>query len=205
MSKTKPATHVDSSEERRAEQAEAHEQWLAERRAGRVASLLERIPPAHLARGELHAEAARWVKRLLAGETPNLVLAGDVGCGKTWHAWHATLAALEAGWDGRVQVVTATDFRVRTTPRDDGQHHTRALEMGAVDLLVLDDVGALRSTDWSLEVLYGVVDHRFEQLRPTVVTTNLSDLTAELGPRIASRLARDVVIVSLDGPDRRRS
>lgn len=180
-------------------------EFRAERQAARIGSLTARMPPVFHRPGQLHADVKAWVDRVAAGEHPNLLLVGDVGVGKTWHAWHAPLAALEAGWDGRVDVVTADDFRARIAPADDGGQFGRQVLMGSVDLLVLDDVGALRATDWMLEGLWAVVNRRHEQQLPTVVTSNVADLQAELGARVSSRLAADAVLVVLDGPDRRRA
>lgn len=179
--------------------------WAEERRRSRIMSLLDRIPPVHDDPGELHPDVTGWVEQLVAGGHPNLVLVGGFGAGKTWHAWHAALAALQAGWDGRVDVVTADDFRHRTAPVKDGSTFPAIVLMGAADLLVLDDVGAHRTTDWSAEALYAVVNRRYEQMLPTVITSNVADLRAELGERIASRLAQNLVVVTLDGPDRRRA
>jgi DNA replication protein DnaC len=63
-----------------------------------------------------------------------------------------------------------------------------------VDLLVLDDLGAERSTDFALEQLYLIVDGRLRRKRSTIVTSNLSpdELERALGRyegrRIVSRL-----------------
>jgi DNA replication protein DnaC len=192
----RPDVAVDSASE-----------WRDERRRGRLERLAERIPPVHRQPGQLHAKVRGWVDQLVAGGHPSLILVGDVGVGKTWQAWHAAESALEAGWDGRVEVVAADEFRRLTFPGDDPgrERAVRVALLAECDLLVLDDVGAHRSTDWYLEALWAVVNRRYEHERPTVVTSNVADLQVELGARIASRLAASAVFVVLDGPDRRRS
>lgn len=180
------------------------EEWRAERQAGRVGSLTDRMPPVHAHPGDMAPEVTAWVQAMIRGDRPNLLLLGATGCGKTWHAWHAALQALEGGWDGSVLVLSADEFRARTAPRDKGSVLDDIIRMALADLLILDDVGAHRTTDWWLESLYAVVNRRYEQLLPTVITSNVADLRAELGERIASRLAAGAVMVVLDGPDRRR-
>ena len=44
-----------------------------------------------------------------------------------------------------------------------------------VDLLVLDDLGAEKQTEWVLEQLYSIVNERWQDRRSIVVTTNLPD------------------------------
>lgn len=79
-----------------------------------------------------------------------------------------------------------------------------------VPILVLDDLGAERATDFTARKLLEVVDFRYETCRRTVVTSNLS--LSELGKRykgdeqarrIVSRLLGLVVEAKIIGPDRR--
>ena len=42
------------------------------------------------------------------------------------------------------------------------------------ELLVIDDLGAERDTDFALEKVYNVVDSRYRAKRPIILTTNLS-------------------------------
>ena len=57
-----------------------------------------------------------------------------------------------------------------------------------VNLLVLDDLGAGKKTDWAIEKLETLIDYRYINNLPLVVTTN-KDLDY-LSPRIGSRLKR---------------
>ena len=43
-----------------------------------------------------------------------------------------------------------------------------------VDLLVIDDLGKERCTDWSMSVLYQIVNARYENNKPIIITTNYS-------------------------------
>jgi DNA replication protein DnaC len=70
-------------------------------------------------------------------------------------------------------------------------------------MLVLDDLGAERVTDFSLASLYLILSKRVDEERCTIVTSNLSlkELHA-WDPRIASRLA-SLRTITLAGKDRR--
>ena len=70
-------------------------------------------------------------------------------------------------------------------------------------LLVLDDFGAEKQSDYTLQTLYVLVNWRLNHLLPTIVTSNLSlSEVAAFDPRLASRLA-SFRQVKLDGKDRR--
>jgi DNA replication protein DnaC len=73
----------------------------------------------------------------------------------------------------------------------------------AADLLVLDDLGREKVTDWASERLYVLVNERYNALRPTVVTSNYGpDVLADRGyDAVVSRLvegASAVVIAATD-------
>lgn len=81
------------------------------------------------------------------------------------------------------------------------------------DMLVLDDLGAeyiRRSqggeTAWAEERLYLLINRRYEDMRPVIVTSNasLSELPSRVGARVASRLLEMVTPVVLAGADARR-
>lgn len=58
-------------------------------------------------------------------------------------------------------------------------------------LLVLDDLGTENSTPWATEKLFQIINYRYNQRRPTIITTN-RDLD-RIDPRILSRI-KDVSI-----------
>lgn len=60
-------------------------------------------------------------------------------------------------------------------------------------LLVLDDIGVKNPSDWGLEILYLIINHRYDWMKKTVITSNLS--LVELAEtfrdnRITSRIER---------------
>lgn len=78
------------------------------------------------------------------------------------------------------------------------------------DLLVLDDVGAEKTSEWVQETLGLVVNTRYSEGRPTIFTTNLADppdsadlnsLMFRLGARIRSRLLEMCDWVEMRGVD----
>jgi DNA replication protein DnaC len=72
-------------------------------------------------------------------------------------------------------------------------------------LLVLDDLGAENSTDWVLEQLFLVINHRYEYMLPTIITTNCNgrELEQRIGRRILSRIAEMTDPIQIKAADYR--
>ncbi|MFE4828020.1 ATP-binding protein [Streptomyces sp. NPDC056672] len=140
-------------------------------------------------------------------EGPSLLIAGPTGTGKTHQAYGAVRALLARGVRLRWEATTAADLHARLRPRA-GHDAERELQILARSpLLFLDDLGTAKSSEWTEELTYRLINHRYEHLRPTLITTNLptAELRATLGDRVASRLAEMTERVILTGPDRRRT
>jgi|TARA_Y100000034_G_scaffold47492_1_gene58474 DNA replication protein DnaC len=72
-------------------------------------------------------------------------------------------------------------------------------------ILILDDVGSEKASDWTIETLYYLINKRYEEKKPTIITSNLplSELADKVGDRITSRIAEMCEIVRLEGKDKR--
>lgn len=72
-------------------------------------------------------------------------------------------------------------------------------------LVVLDDLGREKVSDWTGETIYALVNARYEGRLPTLVTSNLSpsELAASTYWPAISRLAEDGALVKVEGTDRR--
>lgn len=134
----------------------------------------------------------------------SLVLAGPVRTGKTTAAYAIANAAHRAMcW---VVALSAADLSAALKPDGDPLAYDQAV---ACDLLVIDDLGRERVTDWWLEQLQRVVDARCAHERRLVVTTNAAaadpdalydELVARYGDPVVERLIDDGGVVALDGP-----
>ncbi len=103
---------------------------------------------------------------------------GAVGTGKTTLALLVAKAARDAGpLGGRLLHAAACSPSCGTPSgrtRED-THLALFRRLCEVDLLVLDDVGAERQTEWVLEQLYSLVNERWQDQRSIVVTSNVPD------------------------------
>lgn len=131
----------------------------------------------------------------------NLIVYGAVGTGKT----HAVIAAVRAahmrGCD--VRFVPSVELLDLLRPPSEP---SKLYELAEVDVLVIDDLGVQRDTDWTEERLYTLINRRWLETLPTVVTTNLPgkvEMQAAFGERAFSRLRHDAVAIEMVGNDRR--
>lgn len=78
-------------------------------------------------------------------------------------------------------------------------------KFSSMPMLLLDDIGAERISDWSREVFSLIIDRRYREDRATIITSNLSpgEISTIIGDPIASRITEMCEVVCLDGPDRR--
>ena len=71
--------------------------------------------------------------------------------------------------------------------------------------LILDDMGAEKTSEWSIQTLYSIIDHRYRDEKQTLITSNLTldEIAEKVGDRIASRIAGMCKVVEIKGRDRR--
>lgn len=133
----------------------------------------------------------------------NLVLLGPTGSCKTHAAIAAGRLKFERGQDVRFYPVVELLHDLRP-----GGPEGLLDELSWVDVLILDDVGAEKASEWTAEQLYAVVNRLWMECLPTVATSNVApeDLRAALTGRLFSRLVGDGAMVrSMTGKDRRLS
>ena len=131
---------------------------------------------------------------------------GGVGTGKT-HAAVALLRELiEVGhWAQFVSVPDLLD-QIRATFNRSGESEEDICERPRNgDLVLLDDLGAEKPSEWVREKLYQIINARYNARRCTLVTSNKSpeQLAKQIGDRAVSRLMEMCEAIKLEGPDRR--
>jgi DNA replication protein DnaC len=159
--------------------------------------------------GESQANSLEWAfnrARQYAGSLNGwLLLQGGFGCGKTHLA--AAIANFVVGMGVPTLFLTVPDLLDTLRFSFDSEDTTfeqRFDEIRNAPLLVLDDFGTHNATAWAQEKLFQIVNYRYINKLPMVVTTNL-DLD-EVDARIRSRLADPELVsaVRIVAPDYRR-
>jgi DNA replication protein DnaC len=151
----------------------------------------------------------------------NIALHGNTGCGKT-HLAVSTLREMIQkdtipdyhDYSGYTQIhgamfITVPNLlmEIRASFKDNLGETEKEIVGRYVTypLLILDDLGSDRATEWAIETLYLIIDGRDSNLKPTFITTNLSvqEIESHYGARIASRIA-GMQIVNINLPDYRK-
>lgn len=141
-------------------------------------------------------EALRAARAFAAGETAYhvLTLVGSSGSGKSHLLEAIGREVLAAGQTVRYALVADLLEELRATFADPSGESTREVfwRYQACHLLLLDDLGAEKATEWAVAELTRLVDQRYRsdgRLRLAVATNETAEeLGKTHGPRLASRL-----------------
>ncbi|MFI1577633.1 ATP-binding protein [Embleya sp. NPDC020630] len=179
----------------------------------------ERIPPLFRDAQPWHPDVLSWVdevlrnadrgitgmRRITTGST--LLIGGTTGTGKTHNAFGALRRLIASGCATRWTAYNQPDLHAHLRPRKDADNEREFLAIANSPLLILDDLGAAKPSEWTEELIYRLINRRYEHMLPTLITTNLrfDHLGSYLGDRIASRLIEMSTEVHLTGEDLRRA
>lgn len=147
------------------------------------------------------AYLANWNATRFHGR--GLLFVGDVGTGKTHLSFAVFNDLIRRGVSGLA--VTVPDLMDDLRPKKGETSDRQAEQIDALkeaELLLLDDLGAQRNTPWVTERLFIVINARYNNMKPTIVTSNdyLETLDSLPGwKRIVDRLAEMCESVRMEG------
>lgn len=137
-----------------------------------------------------------------------LVLYGKRGTGKSFHASCIANAVIERGFSCLVTDIKQVVNLMESSFEKRSGNLERIL---APDLLILEDLGAQRSTEYVMEHVYDVIDGRYKAGKPMVITTNfdfreriLNATADDPWGRVFDRIVEVGFPVKYDGNSRRR-
>jgi DNA replication protein DnaC len=161
-----------------------------------------------------YRQAYRLAREFPAVER-GLLFAGPVGVGKTHLAVAILRGLLEKGAPGLFYEYGSLLREIQ----DSYNPVSRTSEMSVLapvseaEVLVLDELGALRPTEWVLDTITQIIGRRYNDKKLTIFTTNYADerqnpagetLQDRIGARLRSRLYEMCGTVLIEGEDYRR-
>jgi len=173
----------------------------------------------------LRQERAKTMAQNFAADYPlieedfpegGLLFSGTSGTGKTHLAVSVVKALLKKGI--RCLYVDFHDLLAEIRSTYDELSQTSELQILrpvlTSEVLVLDDLGSQRMTEWMQDTVFHIVNLRYQQKKMLLTTTNLAieptkastqeSLRERLGYKVVSRLYEMCTFIELDGPDYRK-
>jgi DNA replication protein DnaC len=154
-----------------------------------------------------------------------LLFTGDNGVGKT-HLAVSVLRELAASKGVKGQFWDFHELMREIKSSYDPETKTTEVQVLApvveADVLLLDDLGAWKMTDWMNDTLFYILNSRYLAKRATLITTNFQDVDRQtaasadslrrkeylidrIGQRLRSRLMEMCLVVAVEGTDYRQA
>lgn len=160
------------------------------------------------ARPELSNAARRYAENFpqYRKDSKGLLLYGNVGTGKTYLAACIANAVIDQGY----RAIMTNFAQVANKLQSTWEKQEYIDDLCGYDLLILDDLGAERKSEYMQEMVWNIIDARYRAGGPVIVTTNLTPdelaAPADIGySRIYDRILERCLAVKVDGRSRRRS
>ena len=136
-------------------------------------------------------------------KSDNLLMMGETGLGKT----HLSLAIAGVAAKKGYSVIYSSAQNLLSTLENEkfGRASTTGAEQSIheCDLLIIDDLGAEFSTNFTVSAVYNILNTRLMYSKPTIISTNMSlyEIEERYTQRIASRVLGNYIVMEFAGRD----
>lgn len=142
-------------------------------------------------------------------DSPGILMYGETGLGKTHLSLAIANKVVEKGFDviyGSAQNLMRKLEKEHFSNQKNNEYEGSADTILSCDLLIIDDLGAEFSTQFTIASLYNIVNTRMMANLPTIISTNLSpeQLEQKYTARITSRIIGNYVALRFFGRDIRQ-
>lgn len=152
--------------------------------------------------------AVKYVKTFKEWNGESLLLWGEPGNGKTHLAAAIVNELSKKGYIVVFQSVPELLQRIRSTFNSENKENETQIMRALLecDLLILDDIGAEKTTEWVEEKLFNIIDGRYRKELPTLYTSNLEpkELKHQVGKRSYDRMVETSLTVKNEAASYRR-
>lgn len=152
--------------------------------------------------------AVKYVKTFKEWNGESLMLWGEPGNGKTHLAAAIVNELSKKGYIVVFQSVPELLQRIRSTFNSEHKENETQIMRALLecDLLILDDIGAEKTTEWVEEKLFNIIDGRYRKELPTLYTSNLEpkELKNQVGKRSYDRMVETSLTVKNEAASYRR-
>lgn len=173
---------------------------------------MDKIIPKRFQNVSFENDVKDGIKKIYKDQLSNresIFIYGDSGVGKTHTA--CALAKNLLDTDIEVMFFNTSELmeRLRAEYKDNYEDEDReSLFIKLLDfqgVIILDDIGAEKTSDWVIERLYIIINRKYEDMIPMIFTSNctIEQLHQKIGGRIASRIAGMSTFIKMNGEDRR--
>ena len=144
-----------------------------------------------------------------------LIMSGDYGLGKTHLALATARKAVKTFakeylkkhphtltyiGDSKIQFLSSSEMiqNIRDSYDSDNINEQELMSgYKNTPLIIIDDLGTEKASEWQKEKMYMILDYRYRQLKPTIITTNLG--SGELKEQVSLRVMERMIEASNDG------
>jgi DNA replication protein DnaC len=134
-----------------------------------------------------------------------IIMSGSVGTGKTYEAI-SLMKNIYIKEGLKSSFITGTDLSMELKKAiGDKRFEEAMITFRERELVVIDDLGVENATEFMIESLYSILNYRYNEMLPVILTTNLSSIEFGkiYGQRILSRLNEMTSFERLIGSDKR--
>jgi len=136
----------------------------------------------------------------------HLEISGGTGTGKTLLACRLAIMLINKGVYVKYTTSASICAEVKANYKEDARHDIVSHMIKGVDLLILDEVDTLLSSDHDRGIIHSIIRGRYEQMKPMVTISNADpDKLAEIvGERAYSALQENSVLLEMNWEDFRK-
>jgi DNA replication protein DnaC len=203
---SKPTLEDDEKEQKsRLARLDYFDEMLKEEKKQRIIQdVPERFKAAKLSDFSKIDRILEWIQK----PKDFLMIIGPCGTGKTHLACAMTMDLRTKGMFTKLVFSSTLFLQLRNSFNNGGQSGSEMEIIESMikpDILIVDDLGVQKQSDYVTESWYTIIDTRYRNNRPMACTSNLNlkEIASVMSERIASRLMSGTV-VSLIGGDKRR-